>query len=450
MGFARIPLALLALFLTPLLSSPPVQAQQTDRIWGRVTTVAGDMHEGYIRWDVNEGSWMDQLDGSKAFSPFRFQDWWNLAHPDDRHRDRVIELAGYRITWDDDEPEFPDTHESGIRFGHLRRLTVAGDDMATLELRSGLFVDLEGGSTDLGGDLREILVTTPDGNVAKVEWEDLDEVEFFPAPPGARAVGRRLHGTVELDDDLRLVGYIAWDMRKILTSDTLNGFTSDESRRDILFDRVSAIRPTRRGAEISLIDGGSFELFDSDDVDEGNDGILVSDPGLGSVEVEWDEVDHVRLHPPGTPVGLDHFDGGERLRGTVTTTDSTELTGWIRWDGDEQYTWELLDGQNGGRSFDVEFGQIESIERYVGVTTEVEVGPTGVNVQTAPTEGATVTLRDGRILELDGSNDVDEDNDGIFLIVDGSGQSPDDEEAEWVMVKWEDFRSVRFESEGGP
>jgi len=56
-----------------------------------------------------------------------------------------------------------------------------------------------------------------------------------------------------------------------------------------------------------------------------------------------------------------------------------------------------------------------------------------------------VTLFDGRVLDLDGSNDVDASNHGIFILEDRSGRSPDDEEAEWVMVRWTDFREARFE-----
>ena len=123
---------LVPLLFTSLLSPASLRAQEVDRIWGRVQTVSGEVHEGFIRWDRNEGSWVDQLDGSKEITPFQFQDWWKLAHPGDLQRDRVIELAGYRITWDDGDPDFPSSAESGIRFGHILRLAV-DEDVARLE-----------------------------------------------------------------------------------------------------------------------------------------------------------------------------------------------------------------------------------------------------------------------------------------------------------------------------
>ncbi len=186
MGLFRAPSVALTLLMTSFVSPMSLPAQEGGRIWGRVQTVSGDVHEGFIRWDRNEGSWVDQLDGTKEAVPFQFLDWWKLAHPNDRQRDRVIEIAGYRVTWDDSDPDLPSSAESGIRFGHVRRLTVA-EDTARLELRSGLEVKLTGGSTDLGGDLREILVTNSRERVVRLGWADLESVEFMPAPDYARA-----------------------------------------------------------------------------------------------------------------------------------------------------------------------------------------------------------------------------------------------------------------------
>lgn len=436
---------LITVLLVPFILGPlPLGAQEVDRLWGRVTTVSGDVHEGFIRWDRNEGSWADLLNGSKEMTSFQFEDWWRLAHPEDEERDRVIELKGYRITWDDDEPEFPSTAESGIRLGHIRRLTV-DEDVARLELRSGLQVEFEGGSTDLGGDLREVRVSGSRGQVTVLEWEDIGFVDFTAAPGSAATTDQRLHGTVDLREGPSITGYVSWDATDILSSDTLTGTDSSGRRQEILFGGVAAIRPRGDGSEITLTNGERFDLSGHDDVDDGNDGILISDPGLGLVEVDWDEIERVRFHPPELAAGLDAFDGGRRLRGTVLTADSTELTGWIRWDGDEEFSWELLDGRDGHLTFDVEFGQIASIERIREVSIGLTIGPTGADVENDRTEWARVTLLDGRVLDLDGSNDVDDSNKGIFVLEEGSGASPDDEEALWVMVRWDDFRAVRFE-----
>jgi hypothetical protein len=450
MGFDRTLFVTLALLA--ILPSLPgsLQAQAADRLWGRLRTTSGEVHQGFIRWDGSEGSWADVLDGSKEFVPFEFQDWWELAHPEDHHRDRVIELAGYRITWDDDEPDFPGSHESGIRFGHIRRLIPTDNQDVRLELRSGLVVELTGGGSNLGTDLSEVVVTDRGGIDSAFEWEELEWVEFSPAPADAGAATPRLFGTVEVRDGSAFTGHLTWGEDEIFTSDTLNAEDSEGRSREIPFGRIAGVRPVDDGAEITLTDGERVELFGTSDADPGSQGVQILDPALGLVDVDWDEVERVRFHESTGSFGPETFDGGRRLRGTVVTADSTELTGWIRWDGDEEYSWELLDGEDGDLTFDVEFGNIAAIERRLEMLVTVTVGARGAGVNPETVEGVRVTLRDGRVFELDGSNDVDDGNDGIFIVLDQSGDSPDDEDTRWVMVRWEDFRSVRFDWEGRP
>jgi hypothetical protein len=190
------------------------------------------------------------------------------------------------------------------------------------------------------------------------------------------------------------------------------------------------------------------DLYREEDVSDRNDGIHISDPSLGLVDVDWEDLENVDFHPPDVPIGWDVFDGGQHLRGTVMTADSSAFTGWIRWDGDEAYSWELLDGRSSdGLGFDIELGHVDSIERILRAAVEVTMGTTGVRVDTPITEGARITLRDGREFELGDSNDVDESNHGVFVLPFEGGEDPEDEEAVWVRVTWEDFVSVTFDWE---
>ncbi|HSM60293.1 MAG TPA: hypothetical protein VK849_05825 [Longimicrobiales bacterium] len=104
----------------------------------------------------------------------------------------------------------------------------------------------------------------------------------------------------------------------------------------------------------------------------------------------------------------------------METGDGELLTGWIRWDNDEEHTWEILDGRDGDVDFDIELGRIASIRR---------LGP----------RGSEVTLLDGRTFELEGSNDVDDGNKGIFVTL---------EDGDTVMVPWWDVRRVSFRVPG--
>ncbi|HEX9886862.1 MAG TPA: hypothetical protein VGA70_10255, partial [Longimicrobiales bacterium] len=153
------------------------------------------------------------------------------------------------------------------------------------------------------------------------------------------------------------------------------------------------------------------------DVDSDNRGIQVSDPGLGQVQVRWGEFEALRFHAPREATGYDDFDGGSRLRGTVRTEMGDSHTGWIRWDNDEEYSWEILDGEFRGVVYDVELGLVSRIAKRSNRSAEV-------------------TLRDGRVLEMEGSNDVDRNNKGILIELDDGSR---------VLVDWYDFSEVLFQ-----
>ena len=91
-------------------------------------------------------------------------------------------------------------------------------------------------------------------------------------------------------------------------------------------------------------------------------------------------------------------------------------TGTIRWDDDEEYTWEFLNGDYRDARFQIEFGLIKKIEKQGSRST-------------------VVTVSDGRTFRLRGSNDVDEDNKGVRIKVDGGKE---------VNVDWDEFTKVEF------
>lgn len=392
-----------------------------DRLYGRVVTAGGDVFEGFLRWDQNEGGWADLLNGSKEMPWENARDARRLGNEEREGRERSIRVLGLRISWSDDDDGYPTSSTSGIRFGHLRSLAVLDDDRALLTLKSGEEIEMEGGSTDLGEELRGLVVDDPDQGRVELLWRDLDVVEFMAAPQGADApAGQRLYGTLRVRGGGEYTGFVAWDVDEILTSDVLDGREGGR-KHEIPFGRIAAIeRAGSSGARVILRNGEEVLLRDSNDVDSGNRGIAVSDPALGQVQVGWGDFEEVTFHapPPTEAGGYDAFDGGRPLFGTVEDRDGREYVGYIRWDNDEAYTWEILDGKDGDVDFDVELGNVRSIRR-------------------AGSWGADVTLLDGRTLELEGSNDVDDGNKGIFITFD---------DGDTVQIPWRDFAEVRFET----
>lgn len=357
-------------------AEPAAPLTGIDRLYGTVTTVDGSELTGYLRWDRNEGSWSDLLDATKP------------------------------------RPGGAST-VSGIRFGHVDRLDVSGHDGALLRLRSGEHTLLTSHASDLGSGLRALVVTGADGGTAELQWRDLESVDFRPAPTEPPAE-RRIHGTVTTRSGLEFTGYVTWDVDEIYSTDVLDG-DADGSRMEIPFGDIASIeRYSSWGSRVTLTDGTTHLLEGTQDVDASIGGIEISDPTLGAVKLQWESFDNVRFHEPEADVSAADFDGGSEIRGTVVTADGSSYTGRIVWDHDERYTWEMLNGDMDGVEYHVELGQIERIEKSG--------------------DGVLVTLRDGRTLELEGSNDVDHGNRGIVIHTDGREYD----------VQWRDFSSVSF------
>ncbi len=347
------------------------------RLYGNVVTRSGEEFEGYIRWDRNEGSWADLLD---------------------------VDWKGRRSTL------------SGIRFGHIRRIDVLNSREALFTLKSGQQQEFGSRRTDLGRGLRALVVDDPRQGVAELKWRDLEAVEFMAAPDGIIPFGERLYGTLVTRAGLEFTGYVTWDIDEILTTDILDGEDQDGVDREIAFgDIISIRRESSRAARVVVESGEEMVLSGTNDVGRTNRGISVSDPTLGQVKVGWKDFSEVHFRKAPVQTAYEEFDGGRLIRGTVVTESGEELTGDIRWDNDEEYTWEMLDGDYKGIDFTIEFSQIASIAKR-GYSAAVE-------------------LVDGRTFQLSGTNDVNPGNRGITIR---------SEDGSTHRVEWDDFRELRL------
>ena len=392
-----------------------ILADNRDRIYGKIVTVDGDEFQGLIRWDKNEACWYDILNGNKELSrdAYRSERDRRRKYSD---RGRSVELFGVRIgantNWD-----WSGSAQSGLRMGHIKRMEAVHDDEMLVTLKSGKEVELSGGSTDIGSDIREIIVEDASEGEIEFVWEDIDYIEFMPAPNEQTSrFGERLYGTLTTRRGDEYTGWVTWDVDEIFPDDILDG---DEGRRKrkIEFGKIKAIeRYSSSGATVFLASGDEVLLRESNDVDDSNRGIMIADLGFGQVRVPWDEFDRLEFKAPPSKPSYKDFDGGKELQGTVTTEDGESYTGMIRWDNDEEFSWELLDGEADGLEFDIEMGLIKNIEKR-------------------SRRRANVTVWDGRTFRLGDSNDVDDDNKGIYIHTSGG---------EDIYVDWEEFEKIEF------
>jgi hypothetical protein len=140
--------------------------------------------------------------------------------------------------------------------------------------------------------------------------------------------------------------------------------------------------------------------------------IRIMDEKEGLVKLPWDAIKRVEFMD--SPVDLpDRF--GDPLTGTVYSAEG-EFKGQIEWDQDERLTTDVLNGDNDGEDMGIPFGTIHSIVKFQ--------------------EGSQVVMVTGEEFILTGSNDVNNENRGIVVTVEGIGR---------IKIPWDQFIKVTFD-----
>lgn len=164
-----------------------------------------------------------------------------------------------------------------------------------------------------------------------------------------------------------------------------------------------AVVQLKNGVEIPL-DGQGFN-------DMGTS-VVIMDEEIGKVIVRWSMIDKITFSDGTNSIGDTH---GNYIYGTVATYRKGTFSGFIQWDMDERLTSDVLDGDNSDGDVSIAFGKIKTIAKY--------------------RNGSKVRLNSGREFYLTNSNDVNNENRGILMIIDGVGE---------VKIPWSSFESVEF------
>jgi hypothetical protein len=251
-------------------------------------------------------------------------------------------------------------------------------------------------------------VTTDDGDVheGRLRWSDEEAFwgDFFNA---TKERGDRPY-LDEVPEDQRHRGTPI----KIfgLTVGTSYEHSSSARMMKIRFGDIAELHPHGGDrATMALKDGSRFEL-DGGSNDLGAT-IHVSGTAEGDVEIEWGDIESIEFSQ--APAELEVPE--HRLHGTVVTSVG-EFSGFIQWDQHECVSSDKLDGESDDGDHALEMGGIRSIER-------------------ASHRGSLVTLRDGSELLLEGTNDVNDENRGIFV---------DDPRFGRLLVSWDAFERIDF------
>ncbi|MFT4736001.1 MAG: hypothetical protein ACI8QD_000682 [Cyclobacteriaceae bacterium] len=178
------------------------------------------------------------------------------------------------------------------------------------------------------------------------------------------------------------------------------------------FGNISSITPRSRDKVDVKLQNGEIILVDGDGYNDLGSDIKVYDDELGIIELDWSRIEKITFKP--TPKKLENK-FGEALFGKVIC-DQGIFTGYIQWDHDERVSSDKLDGDTDDGDVSIAFGKVKSIERIGYSQSEV-------------------VLKSGRALELRGSNDVNSENRGVIVTVEGLGR---------IDIPWKSFESVEF------
>ncbi|MCX7554055.1 hypothetical protein OS175_09210 [Marinicella sp. S1101] len=259
-----------------------------------------------------------------------------------------------------------------------------------------------------------------------------------------------LFGTVTLTNGETKTGTLRWDKQEAFLSDIFNGYKSQtvgfehlsEDEKDALLDHqpgpqanIGDLQITFKsffgkeidppefsvnfgaikrididGSEVvlSLHDGSTISTDDNNN--DTSDDILVKTTEGETSTHDFDDIKHIVFSA--APDDAKTF--GDGIYGTVESSIGT-FAGRIMWDKDERMTDEELDGNADNKEYEIKFADIKVIEK------------------TAQGDASRVVLKDGEELVIDGTNDVNRGNRGIWI---------DNPELGRVEVSWRQFEKL--------
>jgi hypothetical protein len=383
----------------------PVTGQGVDqrgRLYGEIRTKTGNGYTGVLRWGKEEASWDDLFHSTKTELPHK------KFAKEKSQETQTLRVFGLKIATSRKDL----SRVFVARFGDMVRIIPGESNRATVEMKSGLVMEVQGYSNDVNAT---ITVEDPLVGTFSLEWEQIAEIRFLSVPERTIGPGR-IFGLVE-GRGLAVEGFVQWDHDEALLTDRLDGETVD-GKASIPFSGIERIEKlSSRAAKVTLLDGRTLRLDESNDVDEGNRGIYVETETMGRLDFSWNSFERLTLKSvehTGRP--YDAYTN-QPLQGTVHLTNGKELSGALVYDLDESETWEMLDGRNAGIGYSVPFSLIQRLD--------------------LTNEGVLVHFLDGKTVELSGEVDVGEKNLGVLVF---SSHADDPEH-----VQWREIQAISFQ-----
>jgi len=386
-------------------------AQDQSLIYGTLTTVDGDSYTGQIRWGKEEAIWTDIFNGTKEEN----ENYKYLSREDrellrDKKREVNRSWGGSWVSWSSNNYET--THEFQARFGDIQKLEINRRSEVKLTMRNGETIYVSNGSNDFD---TEVHVMDAELGKTTFRWSRIESVEFQETPAQLTSnMGKPMYGTVEFYRG-SYTGFIQWDHDERLSTDILDGDTKDGDVK-IAFGKIKSIEKDRGGSSVILESGREMYLRGSNDVDNGNRGIIVT-TDFGRVDIPWRDFEKVTFSEvPQNAPGYNDYAELKELEAVVTTMNGETISGKIIFDLDEAYTFEMLQGND------------DDIKYIIPMQHIASIAPKNYDY-------SEVMLKNGEKLTIGDARDVSEENDGVLVFSDNGDPQ---------YVIWEDIKMIEF------
>jgi hypothetical protein len=392
-----------------LLAMAMVSKAQTQEgyLYGKVYTDR-NTYEGLLRWGTEEVFWTDLLNVAK-----RNNDYAKLVPEQKNESDRWSAFDwDFSSIWENKVT----SHQFTCQFGNLSAILKSDRGYYTLRLKNGGELQVSGqGYNDLGGVVH---VLDSELGIIKVDWDRIRRVEFMSPPKNLEQVfGQPLYGKVQGMRRESYTGFIIWDNDERLSTDKLDGDNADGDVA-IKFSDIAMIEKSGRGSDVRLKSGRTLFLDNSNDVNDGNRGVLVVVPEIGVIKFSWKAFRNVSfMASPSSGPSYDSFKAPSPIEGTVSLLDGGEISGRIIYDVDEALDFEIIEGKENDIEYQI---PIKNIKRIIPKNFDY----------------STIELRSGTSLLLGGMRDVSEGNSGLLVFTKGK-KDPD-------HILWKRINEITF------
>lgn len=239
-------------------ASPRIERAYAPGLYGTVHTRRNGSFKGYVKWDLDERTLDDVLDGNSEVG------------------------------------------EQNIPFKNISSITKE-DNGAWVKLNSGREIFLNG-SNDVNNSNRGIAIYSHDLGSVQISWKDFVSAQFMEAPESGPSYNdypepKGISGTVTTFNNNSIEGMLVFDVDEMFEIELLDG-NDDFVEYQVPFRNISRIIPKNRSfSMVELRNGEKLLLGDSQDVSANNDGVLIfkksqKDPHY----IAWDDIDMIQIH----------------------------------------------------------------------------------------------------------------------------------------------------------